>query len=199
MNAPIFGPIMEHVIQTTELMIAKCRKHDLAVNYFQLQSLLFFVQGWSKVLQGEFRFHPGFEAWDCGVINPWVNDEFKFFGNDPVTLKTNFPPQGDILIRAILQAYGRYSAADLMALIKQEAVWQNHYCPAGQTPIADDEIERTFANPAIFTRTDGNGFRIHAHFFDIYRQIKYGMKEWPDAPAPASADEIAELEAAIAA
>lgn len=190
---------MEHVIQTTESMIARCRQHDLVVNYHQLQALLFLVQGWSKVLQGEFRFHPGFEAWDGGVVNPWVASEFKCFGHDPVTLKTNLPPQEDILIHAILQAYGRYSADELMALIKQEAVWQDHYHPADKTPIADQEIERTFANPAIFTRTDAHGLRIHARFFDIYRQIKYGMKAWQAAPGPASAEEIAELEAAIAA
>ena len=190
---------MEHVIQTTELIIAKRRQHDLPINHIQLQALLYLVQGWSKVLQGEFRFHPGFEAWDCGVINPWVDSEFNLFGTGPITLKTNLPPQQDILIDATLQAYGHYSAADLMALIKQEAPWQSHWQAGCKVSIADEAIERDFSNPAIFTRTDAHGLRIHARFFDIYRSIKHGMKEWANAPGPASADEIAELEAALAA
>lgn len=199
MNAPTFEPTMEHVIQTTELIVAKCRKHNLSVNHLQLQGLLYFVQGWSKVLLGEFRFHPGFEAWDCGTINPWIDGEFNCFGDDPVTLKVNFQPAQDTLIRAVLQAYGHYSAADLMALIKQESPWQNHWQAGCKMPIPDQDIERAFSDPAIFTRTDARGVRIHAHFFDLYRQIKHGMKPWEGAPAPASADEIAELEAAIAA
>lgn len=185
------SPVEESAIQTAQIIVAKYHEQGDAVTQLKLQKLLYYVQGWSKALLKKWRFEDDIEAWAYGPVVYAVRQKFKSFGRGPIILDKEIFPADDLLIDTVLSIYGRHGAEDLVALTHKDAPWQKNYIPLTErTLIPNDDIE------AYFSGGDAFRIKIHAQFFDTYRARLHDVREWTP-PGVATAEEIAEIEAAL--
>ncbi len=100
----------------------------LALTHMALHKIAYFAHGWRLAGQGEPLVLQQFEAWEYGPVLRSVYDSFKSAGRariitravglNPVTrqiytVTADFPPKDRAFLRAVLAAYGRYSAPRL--------------------------------------------------------------------------------------
>ena len=103
----------------------------LSLTHMSLHKIAFFAHGWRLAQRDEPLIRQQFEAWNYGPVLRSVYDAFKPAGRarittrargfDPVTREpfivwVEFPPDERAFLRAILAAYGRYSAEKLSDL-----------------------------------------------------------------------------------
>jgi uncharacterized phage-associated protein len=96
-----------------------------------LHKIAYFAHGWRLAETGEPMIQQQFEAWNYGPVLRSVYDAFKSAGRakittrargfDPVArmpfiVQAKFLPEDRAFLRAILAAYGRYSAERLSGL-----------------------------------------------------------------------------------
>lgn len=138
-----------------------------------LHKIAYFAHGWRLAQRGEQLIRQPFEAWNYGPVVRSVYDAFKSAGRsgiksrahgfDPVDrvqfiVEADFPLEDREFLRAILGAYGRYSAERLSHLTHRcggawDRVWN---APGGQITlgmrISDEAIREDFLagrmNPA---------------------------------------------------
>jgi uncharacterized phage-associated protein len=185
------GAIEEPAIQTAQIIVAKMHERGEAITQLKLQKLLYYVQGWSKALLRQWRFQDNIEAWAHGPVVYSVRQKYASFGRGPIAQDSETYPPDDLLLDTVLSVYGQIGAEELVALTHKDAPWQKNYIPMeDRVLIPNDDIENFFSGSDVFKT------KIHAHFFDAYRARKHDVRQWTP-PGEASAEEIAEIEAAV--
>ncbi len=178
-------------LQTAQIILAKIHEQGEAITQLKLQKLLYYVQGWSKALLHKWRFEDPIEAWIYGPVIFSVRQKYADAGRGPINLDTEIFPPADLLIDTVLSIYGKRSAEELVALTHKDTPWQMNYIPMEERVLIPNEDLIGF-----FCSGDALKTKIHARFFDAYREKKYAIREWTP-PRAASLEEIAEIEAAI--
>lgn len=164
---------MEPALQTAKIIVAKSHEQGEAITQLKLQKLLYYVQGWSRALLREWRFEDSIEAWDYGPVVYSVRQAFGSFGRGPITLDKEIFPADDLVIDTVLSIYGQHRAETLMALTHKDTPWQKNYIPLTErSVIPNADIE------AYFSGGDALHTKIHAQFFDAYRDAKHNVCEW---------------------
>lgn len=100
----------------------------LSLTNMAVQKIAYFAHGWRLAECGEPLIKQPFEAWDYGPVIKSVYDAFKSAGRSKITdracgfdpvertpflIAADFAPEERAFLRAILAAYGRYSAITL--------------------------------------------------------------------------------------
>jgi uncharacterized phage-associated protein len=113
------------------LLLDLADEQGLFLTHMAIHKIAYFAHGWRLAQRGEPLIRQQFEAWDYGPVLRSVYDAFKFtaraqvttraMGIDPVTriaspVRADFPTEDRQFLRAILLAYGRYSATHLSDL-----------------------------------------------------------------------------------
>lgn len=103
----------------------------LSLTHMSLHKIAYFAHGWRLAEVGEPLVRQQFEAWAYGPVLRSVYDAFKIAGRakittraggfDPVArvsfiVKADFSTEDRAFLRAVLGAYGRYSAVQLSAV-----------------------------------------------------------------------------------
>lgn len=108
----------------------------------QLQKLLYYVQGWSLALLGKPAFGEHFEAWRLGPVVCEVYGSFA--GREPIPLaigsEANFDPDEAFLVRAVWEAYKKYSAIGLSEKTHAEGPWRDARVGLEPQAASDREI-----------------------------------------------------------
>jgi uncharacterized phage-associated protein len=145
----------------------------LRLTHMAVHKIVFFAHGWRLAQRNEALIRQQFEAWNYGPVLRSVYDALKCAGRgnvttrvrglDPVTrvtfpIRADFSPEDQEFLRAILLAYGRYSAAHLSTLTHRpggawDRIWN---APNGRITlgmrIANEAIQEDFLtgrmNPA---------------------------------------------------
>ena len=178
-------------LQTAQIIVAKIHEQGEAITQLKLQKLLYYVQGWSKALLHKWRFEDPIEAWLYGPVVFAVRQKYADAGRGPINLDTEIFPPADLLIDTVLSIYGKRSAEELVALTHKDTPWQMNYIPMEERVLIPNEDLIGF-----FCSGEALKTKIHARFFDAYREKKYDIREWTP-PREASLEEIAEIEAAM--
>lgn len=170
-----------------EIVIAKFHDEGESISQLKLQKILYYIKGWSLYIEKQARFPETLEAWDYGPLVYSVRQAYGRFGRGALALEHAIYPADDLLIDAVIQAYGSYPAERLMALTHQDAPWRDHYrCGQDHTPIPDEALMAFFTHEAVKNP-------VHARFLDTYAANKYGGRVHVDTPPP-SPELIASLE-----
>jgi uncharacterized phage-associated protein len=147
----------------------------LSLTHMAIHKIAYFAHGWRLAQRGEPLVRQQFEAWDYGPVLRSIYDAFKAAGRakiatraqgfDPVArvsfpVQANFPAEDREFLRAILLAYGRYSATHLSDLThRRGGAWDRVWnAPDGRVTlgmrIPDQAIRDDFLaghmNPAEF-------------------------------------------------
>jgi len=103
----------------------------LSLTHMAIHKIAFFANGWRLAQTGQPFIRQPFEAWNYGPVLRSVYDAFKSAGRGKVTTRAkgfdpvaresfiaqaDFPPEDKAFLRAILAAYGCYSAEKLSEL-----------------------------------------------------------------------------------
>jgi uncharacterized phage-associated protein len=116
-----------------------------ALGWWTMQKLLYFCQGWSLAWTGNPLFRDGIEAWKNG---PVVREVYRVQRHYPLTP----PGSADALtsteqetVREVVRFYGRYTAAQLIALTHREPPWRD----ARNGVAADDSCRNPISHQAL--------------------------------------------------
>jgi len=99
---------------------------DDPTSNLKLQKLLYYVQGWYLGIHGKAVFHEEVQAWAHGPVVPDVFHALRHHGWNPVPKSSEIivlDGQIDSHVRAVLKAYGKFSAAQLERLSHTEQPW----------------------------------------------------------------------------
>jgi uncharacterized phage-associated protein len=169
---------METALQTTLQLIALSWDKRIPPTHDKLQAMLFYLQGWAKVLHGEWYFSDGIETTGQGPLVRTVFDEYGYFGRRPIAPEQEIASTDDLLPHVIVETYGKKNDVALKQLAYEDAL---HFNVADQ-----QQMSAFFANPERLKTT------AHAEFIDLFQKRKYNVIHWQ--PPVASASVIAELE-----
>ena len=111
----------------------------VSVSPMKLHKLLFFAHGWYLAIAGEPLLDEDIEAWKYGPIVDSIYQEFKAFGNLPITTFAKNPnferqralefpriPEGEEhelvrkIVRKVWETYNSYTALQLSSITHQE-------------------------------------------------------------------------------
>jgi hypothetical protein len=162
---------METALQTTMQLIALSWDKRLPPTHAKLQAMLFYLQGWSKVLYGEWYFSDTMETAEDGPFVRTVLDEYGYFGRRPIALDYPIAKTDDLLIHVVVKVYGAKNEGELQQQAKEDA---QHFALEDRQQMAT-----FFADPALMKTA------VHAEFIDLFRAKKYNIIHWqPPAPTP---------------
>lgn len=133
----------------------------------QLLKLLYFAHGWYLSSYGKSLISHDFEAWTYGPVVKVVRDEFKSFGEEPITsraakldifsgsksiVEPDLEHHDSIFVRLIFDAYYIYDAWQLSSMTHEEGspwdVLWNSSEPVGRLAlrIRNEDIKKHFDN-----------------------------------------------------
>lgn len=145
------------------------REKGEALTPMKLQKLVYFAHGWSLALTGQPLVSERIEAWQYGPVIPALYQEFKAYGNGPITEQASdlrIGPDGKIrfetfclddyasgedlerarrLIAKVFEVYGPYSAVKLSNATHMEGTpWRQVYRDGSRSLIIPDEVIRPY-------------------------------------------------------
>jgi uncharacterized phage-associated protein len=96
------------------------------ISNLKLQKLLYYVQGWHLGIHGSPVFTDEIQAWIHGPVVPAIFQTYRNFKWTPITVdatpaNVDAPTSKHIL--AVLDAYGKLTAAQLESLSHRESPW----------------------------------------------------------------------------
>lgn len=180
-------------IAVAETVIAKFHEEGEAITQLKLQKILYYIKGWSMVIEKQPRFTETLEAWDYGPLAYSVRQAYGRAGRGALLLEHEIFPADDLLLDTVIDVYGCHTAEQLLALTHHDAPWHEYYrFDQDRTPIPDEAIRRFFSGK------DALKNPVHALFIDTYTVRKYGGAARVDEniPPPTTA-QIAEWEASL--
>lgn len=99
------------------------------ISTMKLQKLVYYCQAWNLVWTSKPLFKEHFEAWVNGPVCPELFREHKgkFFISqiNPKKLTTSLTLENKRRINIVLEAYGKYSGAELSYMTHKEDPWKN--------------------------------------------------------------------------
>lgn len=125
------------------LQLAASDSPPRALTPLQLIKLVYIAHGWSLVHLNAPLLNEQPQAWQYGPVIPTLYHAIKQFGSGPV----RYPIEGDTdpqvlsgecreLIRAVYQAYGRYSGVQLSNMTHQpNTPWSRAWTTAGKNAV----------------------------------------------------------------
>lgn len=150
---------------------------DNPITHLALQKLLYFVQGWSKLLLGKWMFEQDCEAWAHGAVFRTVYIEFRTFTYKPLPRveKQSRLSQEEIELLEVVKRYyfDVYSARMLENICHKESPYMNIWKESSDNNIISDiipkeQIEQYYkkiANEYHITKMDLSGIR--RYLFDM--------------------------------
>lgn len=135
----------------------------LSITHMKLQKLVYIVHGWHLAIYGSPLIRDEVRAWPYGPVIPVLYDEFKAFGDKPITKyfkRYDFsggefswtPPMvtplvenddDKYLIRSIYRSYGKLSPMNLSDLTHKEgSPWHQVFEEHGSGAIIGSDIIR---------------------------------------------------------
>lgn len=98
-----------------------------AISTLKLQKLTYYCQAWSLAWTKKPLFAEDFEAWSNGPVNPKL---FKYFQGEYIVdrvdarkLSRNLSLDDIKKINAVIDAYGKFSGAELSSMTHSEKPW----------------------------------------------------------------------------
>lgn len=156
---------MYPVLDVSRYVINYSNDSGSGISNLKLQKILYFIQAYFLVATSKPCFSEKIEAWDFGPVVPVAYHEFKHFGSgnipkifsyvdiDPdhfwnsglATYGDNCISEDDKKrIRAVVDRFSDYSAADLVKITHRQLPWQNAYVPYMNNEITQRAIEAYF-------------------------------------------------------
>ncbi|MBR3771375.1 MAG: DUF4065 domain-containing protein [Clostridium sp.] len=144
---------------------------DNPITHLALQKLLYFVQGWSKILLGKWMFEQDCVAWVHGAVFRTVYNEFKYFTYKPLPRVNNQSrlSNEEIALLDVIKRYyfDVYSGRMLENICHKESpymdIWKNNYgSNTSSNIIPKEQIEQYYkkiANEYHITKEDLSGIR----------------------------------------
>lgn len=121
---------MNKAIQTAYYLLELASKEaePMFLTHLQIQKLLYYVQGWSLALRGNPIFEDPLEAWVHGPAVNTVYDEFKIWGDKPITPSEKYTIDAldndeMSFVDSIWENYKKYSAIELRSMTHHETPW----------------------------------------------------------------------------
>jgi uncharacterized phage-associated protein len=113
-------------IDIADAIIHYCNQHDIPVNQYKLQFLLYYVQAWHLAQYGKPLFEEPFEAWIHGPVQPEVSRAFDKWSSYPIT--TDAPPKKLTKhvaqhIADVLETHGKFEDYELERYTRHEEPW----------------------------------------------------------------------------
>ena len=153
------------VLDISRYIINKCNEKNYIISNLKLQKLLYFVQGFSMVLNKKKCFDDNIQAWDYGPVCPNAYHRFKKYGANNIPpvkqyediefdgvdkiewIKKEFKeesidPNTRRLIDAVINTYAKYSASTLVDITHRQLPWVKTYNDPsnGKNAVIDDKL-----------------------------------------------------------
>ena len=155
------------------LFLDFAEENKTKLTQLSILKLLYFAHGWYLSLHGRPLVRQEFEAWKFGPVVKVVRDEFKSFGNQPITSRatildifsgkrinpdTNLNAADVAFVRNIFSSYYHYDAWDLSEMTHEagspwDRLWNNDQ-PVGRIGLRIKNAE------------------IKAHFDGLHRRLR---------------------------
>lgn len=135
------------------------------ISPMKLLKLVYFAHGWFLAITDQPLIEERVEAWQYGPVIPVLYQEFKRFGNDPITARATDAPRyeggkfiSDIpyidvsacdpsaseakaLIEKVWKTYGSHSAGQLSSATHQPGTpWEQTYVQGQRSLVISDEV-----------------------------------------------------------
>lgn len=128
------------------------RSEGKRLTNMQLQKLVYIAHGFNLAVLDEALFDDTVRAWEYGPVIPALYDELKQYGAGEVKarLLTRTPPVKEDdpemkVIRAVWNAYGKYSGIELSAMThKAGTPWHQMYEPGKRNEIPNKVIKEYY-------------------------------------------------------
>ena len=122
---------MISAIQVAQYLLALAHSKGDQISNLKLQKLLYYLQGFSLVVNNKPLFPEPIEAWTHGPVVASVYHKYSKYGNNHIPAKEG---DRDILdkdvqefIDEVYSEYGRYSAWKLRQMTHMEPPWKDAY------------------------------------------------------------------------